>query len=350
MSYAIEASACSVSTAAQLLKALNSKRGGTVYLAPGIYDLTAETRINIRTSLIAPARASIFLPDDDLGEPILRTSIYPFEGMTFEGIYLTNPLSFPVVCDPANDSTQKQIYIRRCCFYNIGLTNLDFDLFQFTEADVNVDMCDTTILNSFGAKADLLKLRRSQFVVSDGVLPLLDPTEVMSLFASVFPAGADRSLYMSSTDFHYFDQTTAVIDRIPGLSIGPFATAPTPYPVLNRAELFDTTTVGVQNNGVGEIINSFLTKESVYLINHTFVCGRGNEADPQLVRARTDGTDNVGTDVFLDSYGYIASNDSSAGAIVEAEADSSLTLGVNQFIVGDAVGVSINDYDLGVIP
>lgn len=325
--YAIDTNAVTVTTAAELIKAIGA--GGairTVYLAAPSFDLTGETSVRIRCSLISLTRSSILFPDD--APPVFRTNIFPFEGQTFEGVDFMNPLSFPVMIP---SSTKVTTFVRRGCFPNLilaaasGLLPLDSN----TDAVVS----DVTMTAGLVTTTDLCKIRRSQLTQSS-TSQTFSPATSMWLIVSGNPT-ADQSLYMSGFSMHTVD-TSPPTRPLLGITVGPVAVPE----LVNRAEIFDLNTLANASNA-----NIFGTQESVFLANNTMtspVAPTG--ADFNIQADEVAGTP---TDVFSDCFGLVSIS-SGTTALLTTGGASTITLGTNQYVAAERGAATISAYTIGV--
>jgi hypothetical protein len=94
MAYAADFNGVTVRTSAELLQ--NLPKGKVIFLAADLFDLSAETQVTIKSSLVAFTRAAVLLPNG------LSTQLFPIEGLTFEGVDFTNPGGFIAIAPPPN--------------------------------------------------------------------------------------------------------------------------------------------------------------------------------------------------------------------------------------------------------
>lgn len=336
MSYAVDGTV--VTTAAELLKAM--KRQGTVYLAADEFDLSAEATVEIHASLVSLTRSTVLLPPDVLAPVVLQTTIYPFEGMTFDGINFMTPTAIPI-CVPAV-GPRVNIYIRRCIFPNLVLAAADFSGFPavlLNDINANVHIYDTTITSGLTTSADLAKVRRTQYVRTDSTSFNINVSSPITFFTSSDPS-ADQTLYASNFSMQQTDTLAAPFVSNVGMSIAPFP--PNTFGA-NRADIFNLNAV---TNSL--VPNVFDTDESVYLINNTFT----TPVDPpgSLPLSISSTTPGGVTSLFMDLYGTAASVPST-NALLETDGTSIFYIGQNQYTVAErgAATISAGEYQNGTV-
>lgn len=329
MSYALDVQGVVARTAAELIAGMRWSR--VVYLAADSYDLTAETSVEIRSSLISFGSSTILLPTDDLITPVFRTSLKFFDGMTFEGVNFGNPAALPITIPSATKAT---VYVRRCCFSNLVLSGAN----GFLPVDSNVDavVSDCTMTTGVVSTADLCLIRRCQIMQSSGSF-FFDPTKSIWLIISG-NVSDDQTLYMSGMSMHTVDTSPPTLSA-QGLTIeAPFI----PPEDANRADIIDWNDLANVSNP-----NTFGTQESVYMMNNTFTSPVAPTGADSLLDVNDVG--GVGTAVFSDSFGLVSAA-AGASALLDATVPSSITLGTNQFVAAERGGANITaGYTLGTV-